>query len=237
VKLTRQERKQVFDGSLKVLRRPSKPDQEAGTQIVVSQTRGGKQIVDRSTGACVDIPRQPRLWITIKGWHLRQGETEWSTDIAIHDRREQNRQLAAGSLGGIPRQPGLKTRWAETVDAEGIVRPRRVPSKAEQHENWTTETERGYGGGGRKGLDERCDFEEGMVVPAPGVDDETLMEFAARVADESNRSRERFRRAPNVQAIRSREKVRREAERGNKSGANAAQRRAGRAERRLPVAA
>jgi hypothetical protein len=101
LKLTRQERRQVFDGTLKVLRRPSKPDQEAGAKVIVSETRGGKHIVDRSTGETVDLPRQPRLWIVVKGWHLKQGSTEWQTDVVIHDLRETQRELASGAFAAV----------------------------------------------------------------------------------------------------------------------------------------
>ncbi len=176
MKLTRSERKAIFDGTLKVLRRPKKPDQEAGHQIVVSKTRGGKQIVDRDSGETIDMPTQPRLWITIKGWHLKAGEKEWQTDVTIYDLREQNRVLSNG-LGGIPREPGLKTRWGTKVvhnDGKVEVRPKRVPTKAEQRENWTPETERGYGG--RNGMERSVD---GDLVPATGVDDGTIKQFLA----------------------------------------------------------
>lgn len=176
--LTRQERKQVFAGTLKVLRRPSKPDQEAGAKLIVSQTLGGKHIVDRFTGATVDIPRQPRLWIVIKGWHLKQGSTEWQTDVVIHDLREFNRELASG-IGGHPREAGLKTRSGTQVvhrDGEIEVRPKRVLSKTEQRENWTPETERGYGGSAGRGLDQ-CDA-DGAYVPATAVGDADLAEYS-----------------------------------------------------------
>ena len=176
--LTRDERRQVFAGSLKVLRRPVKPDQEAGAKLIVSQTKGGKHIVDRSTGATVDIPRQPRLWIVIKGWHLKQGSTEWETDVTIHDLRESNRELASG-IGGHPREAGLKTRSGTQVvhrDGEIVVRKKAVPTKDQQRENWTPETERGYGGSAGRGLDQ-CDA-DGQYVPATAVSDATLREFA-----------------------------------------------------------
>lgn len=192
-KLTRQERKQVFDGTLKVLRRPSKPDQEAGAKVVVSESRGGKHIVDRSTGRTVDIPPEPRLWIAIKGWHLKQGETEWQTDVTIHDLRETNRELASG-IGGHPREAGLKTRSGTHVihhNGEIIVRPKRVPTKAEQKESWTTETERGYGGSAGRGLDQSD--ADGQYVPATAVDDETLHGFAdaAEIPNLRNRMHQR----------------------------------------------
>lgn len=177
-KLTRQERKQIFAGTLKVLRRPSKPDQEAGDQVIVSESRGGKHIVDRSTGVTVEILRQPRLWIVIKGWHLKQGEKEWQTDVTIHDLRETNRELASG-IGGHPREAGLKTRSGTHVvhhNGEIVTQPKRVPTKAEQKEAWTPETERGYGGSAGRGLDQSDS--DGQYVPATAVDDEALIQFA-----------------------------------------------------------
>jgi hypothetical protein len=186
VNLTRQERKAIFAGTLKVLRRSSKPDQEAGSEIVVSSTRGGRQVIDRETGKTVDLPRVSRLWITVKGWHLRAGQTEWETEITIHDRREDNRQLASGGIGGMQRPAGLKTRWGTEVihrDGKVEVSDKHVPKTGEQRENWTPETERGYGGGGGRGLDERDS--DGQVVPAPAVDDATLNDFARRIEKEN----------------------------------------------------
>lgn len=177
MRLTREERKAIFRGKLTRLQRAEKPDQEAGTKIVVSSTKGGRQIVDRQTGETIEVPRQPRLWIVIKGWHLKAGQTEWETAVEIVDLREQNRVLANG-IGGVPREPGLKTRWGtRVVHAEGKVevRPKNVPTKDEQHENWTPETERGYGGSDEL---ERCDF-DGSLVPSSGVDDATIANFLA----------------------------------------------------------
>jgi hypothetical protein len=179
VKLTRSERREIFAGTLKVLTRPEKPAQEAGTTVVVSYTRGGRQVVDRETGATIDVPRQPRIWIVVKGWHLRAGKTDWETEVVIHDRREHHRVLSNG-LGGLPREAGLKTRWRETVDAEGNVRPKRVPERGEQREHWTPETERGYGG--RSEMEAAAD---GDLVSAAAVDDATLDDFSRRVAEEN----------------------------------------------------
>jgi len=175
--LTRQERRAAFGGTLKRLRRGEKPD-HAGP-IVLSWTRGGKQIIDYTTGATIDLPRFPRLWITLKGWHLKNGA--WETLVTIHDRRDQNRVLASG-LGGIPRESGLKTRWREAVDSEGRVRAKRVLRRDEQRENWTPETERGYGG--KKGMERST---EGDLVPSTAVDDMTLAGFA-QLAGEANLS-------------------------------------------------
>lgn len=228
-KLTREERAAVFRGTLRVLRRAEKPDQEAGAEVIVSQTRGGKQIVDRNTGEVIDVPRQPRLWIVVKGWHLRAGETEWETDVAIHDQREHNRVLSSGALGGIPREAGLKTRWGKKVVHKGgevEVVDKRVPTKEEQHENWTTETERGYGG--RNGMERSAD---GDLVPATGVDDATLDDFSRRVAEENQlrRNQKHF----TAEQFREERLVAANYRKGNRSGGNAAKRRGERAVRRL----
>jgi hypothetical protein len=176
-KLTSAERAQVFDGTLKVLRRPSpKPDLEPGEQLVVSQTRGGKQVVDRDTGATVQIEPVPRLWITIKGWHLKAGDSEWETDVTIVDLRERHRVLSNG-IGGHPRPAGLRTRSGTRVVHRGgkvVTRPKTVPSVAQQKEHWTPETERGYGGSDEL---EYCET-TGTMVPAAAVDDATLKRFA-----------------------------------------------------------
>ena len=78
------------------------------------------------------------------------GETPVSreTAVQIHDHRERHRVLANG-IGGMPREAGLKTRSGTRVihsAGEAKVVPKTVPSKEEQKENWTPETERGYGG-------------------------------------------------------------------------------------------
>lgn len=171
--LTREERKQAFAGTLRVLRRPFNPDMETGAAIVLSYTRGATQVVekderkrqqllDERKPITVEVPRQPNLWITCKGWHLKQGSTEWETDVTIHDRREPTRMLAGGIATGLPREPGLKTR-THTPKPKG-----------ETVESWNPETERGYGGGGRSAVDELA-----------AVDDATLNDFSAQVAEES----------------------------------------------------
>lgn len=193
--LTKEERKAAFAGTLKRLKRNVKPDQGSKEKVVLSWTRGGKQIVDYDTGATVYIPRQPRLWLVIKGWHLKAGSTEWETDVELVDRREQNRVLANG-VGGLPRQAGLKTRWKESVDSEGKVSDRQVLGKEEQHEHWTPETERGYGG--RSEL-ERCDF-NGSLVPSSGVDDDTLGRFSRVAEEESLKQRMKLRQAAKAAA-------------------------------------
>lgn len=193
LKLNRDERKRVFDGTLKVLSRVDRPDQEAGDVVVVSWSKGGKQIVDRGTGKTVEIERRPRLWITVKGWHLRAGSTQWETAVTIHDQREQHRVLAGG-IGGMPKEPGLRTRWGSTVVHRGgeiKVIDKRVPTREQQKEHWTPETERGYGG--RDEL-EFCEF-TGDMVPAAGVADEDLTKFATEAHDEAEQARKRHRRA------------------------------------------
>jgi len=221
VKLTRQERKQIFDGTLKVLRRTSKPDQEAGARLIVSETRGGKHILDRSTGQTVDIPPEPRLWIVIKGWHLKQGSTIWETDVTIHDLRETNRELASG-IGGHPREAGLKTRSGTQVvhhNGEIVTRPKRVPTKAEQRENWTPETERGYGGSAGRGLDQSD--AEGRHVPATAVDDGALDRFAG--AAEIPNLRRRMQHRKQEEGMRREMKVAAEHRRAKRQRARAAQ--------------
>jgi hypothetical protein len=244
VKLTRAERKQVFAGTLKVLRRPSKPDQEAGTKVIVSRTRGGVQVVERDERrrqqlldegkpVTVEIPSAPVLWFTVKGWHLKQGSTEWETAITITDLREPVRSLSGAVPTGVPREPGLKTRWGQTVDTEGITRPKRVPPKGTQTESFTPESERGYGGGGGSALDERP--AKGDAVSAEAVDDATLTDFARRVQEENELRRAQ--KPDMAEKLRSERKLIEERGRGNGSGARAAKRRAVRADRRLAAAA
>jgi hypothetical protein len=173
-KLTKEERHAVFAGTLKVLRRPQKP--EGVDKYVVSQTKGGLQILNREEGTTIEVPKEPRLWITFKGWHLKAGSIEWETMVVIHDERETHRVLANG-IGGLQREAGLKTRWGTRVIHSGgavTVVEKTVPTKEQLKEHWTSETERGYGG--------RNEFEmsaEGDLVQATGVGDDYLKLFAA----------------------------------------------------------
>lgn len=185
MKLTKEERAAAFRGTLRVLRRPQKPETEPGEEIVLSTTKGGRHVIDRDSGETIELQKQPRLSITVKGWKLRAGDKEWEAEVVIHDRREQNRNLANG-LGGIPREPGLKTRWGTRVIHSGgdvKVVPKRVPSRAEQHENWTPETERGYGGRGTGDYPQEADKMgiERTPVPSTGVDDVAFAEFSVQV--------------------------------------------------------
>jgi hypothetical protein len=180
--LTHDERRAVFAGNLNVLRRPQRPDQEAGDKVVVSWSKGGRQLLDRKRGKTIDVPREARLWITIKGWHLKAGQTEWETAVQIHDERQSLRVLANG-VGGMPREAGLKTRWGKKViHSQGKVKvvDKRVPSKEEQRENWTAETERGYGG--REEMEPDAD---GQLQPATGVSDAELKRFANEALDKN----------------------------------------------------
>lgn len=206
-KLTPAERREVFAGTLNVLRRRDKPDLEAGSDVVVSTTRGGRQVIDRDTGKTIEVEPIPRLWITIKGFHLRAGQTEWETDVTIHDHREDNRQLARGGIGGLQREAGLRTRsGTRVIHSAGEVKvvKKRVPKTGEQRENWTAETERGYGGGGGRTLDERD--ADGQVHPAPAVDDATLAEFAA-ASKELSEAQRKVRRGEDKVRARRREEL------------------------------
>lgn len=240
MRLTREERKQAFAGTLNVLRRPTKPEQEPGHKIVLAYSGGGKQVLypgdhfeakearkqllAEGKPLTVDVPRQPSLWLVIKGWHLKEFEWDgenikgWETAVEIKDLREPTRLLSAPP--SPPSEAGLKTRWGESVAVDGKVSERKVPPKGAQVENLTAETERGYGGGGRAAIDE-----------AAGVDDATLDDYSRRVAEENElRQRGQHHRAD---ALREESKVAREYRKGNGSGTRAAKRRAKRAEQRI----
>lgn len=229
MKLAKEERAQVFAGTLKVLRRPSpKPDLEPGEVLIVSSTRGGKQIVDRATGATVEIKPQPRLWITIKGWHLKAGDSEWETDVTIVDLRETHRVLSSG-IGGHPREAGLRTRSGTRVvhrDGKVVTKPKTVPSVEQQKEHWTPETERGYGGSDEL---EYCES-TGTMVPAAAVDDATLKRYADQAMMKNLRLQEDRRKRE--KGMRREMKLAAERRRGNGAGESAAKRRAERASRR-----
>jgi len=169
LKLTRAERRAIFNGDYRALKRPNKPAVKAGQVHVLSWTRGGRQVVDRETGAMVEVPRKPTVWIEFKEPELRSGE--WLVRFSAHDEREPLRLLAA--TPGPPSEGGLRTRQRA---------PEKVPQRGEEHESWTTETERGYSGSGRRAVDH-----------LQAVDDETLVEFAtvARMRFSEHREQER----------------------------------------------
>lgn len=154
--LTTEERKAIFRGDHRALKRPSKPDVKGGDNHILSWTRGGRQIVDRSTGATIDIPRKPAVWIELKEPALKEGI--WVIQFIAHDDRQPLRLL--GSTPGPAGEAGLKTRWRN---------PLQVPRVGERTESWSLESERGYTGSGRAAID-----------PAEGVDDESLRTFSAR---------------------------------------------------------
>jgi hypothetical protein len=118
------------------------------------------------------------------------------------------------------------------------VRDKKVPTKEEQRENWTPETERGYGGSAGRGLDQRS--VNGGYVPATAVDDATIRGFL-RPIDEGGggiekaniglRTKQRKRERQMGEEM----KMAREYRKGNRSGAKAAERRKQRAERSLEV--
>lgn len=142
LKLSRKERSAILRGDYTALRR-DKPYVKAGDTLVVSMTRGGRQIVDYDTGDTVDISRQPTVWLVFEQPVLKEGV--WVLRFRCEDHRQQNRVLMAGAPSGVQRESGLKTRWRAADQ---------VPSKEAYRESWTSETERGYGGGGAAALDD-----------------------------------------------------------------------------------
>lgn len=154
--LTRAERRAIFRGDHRALRRDRRPAVKGGDSLVLAWTRRSRQVVDRETGAVVEIPREPTVWIEFREPELREGT--WLIRFVVRDARQPLRLLGAAPS---PRSaPGLKTRWRDADD---------VPPRGEHHEPWTPETERGYVAGGRAAIDS-----------AEAVDDETLRGFVAR---------------------------------------------------------
>lgn len=153
MKLRAEERTAIFRGDYRALRRKTKPPIKGGEVKVLSWTRGGRQVVDRESGATVEIPRKPTVWVEFKAPELSDGE--WIIRFTAHDEREPLRLLA--STPG-PSTPGLKTRQRKPED---------VPKRGEQREPWTKETERGYIGTSVRAID-----------PAEGVDDEALRAYS-----------------------------------------------------------
>lgn len=150
LRLTRDERSAVFRGDDRALRRSRRPKTEPGEVHILASTRGGRQVVDRETGATVEIPRKPTVWIEIHQVELRRGE--WLVRFGIHDERQPLRRLAP--TPGPYSEPSLKTR---------LRKPR-----SERGEPWTAETERGYGAG------------RAAIDPLEAVDDATLAVFATQ---------------------------------------------------------
>lgn len=166
MKLTPTERAAIFRGDHRALKRSRRPQVKDGQKHVLSWTRGGRQVVDRETGAVVEIPRKPTVWIEFMEPELRG--REWIVQIIAYDEREPIRRL--GATPGPPSEAGLKTRGRA---------PEEVKAKGERTESWTDETERGYTGSGRTAID-----------PSEGVDDAAL----TRYATEGRNDRAEFRR-------------------------------------------
>lgn len=226
MKLTREDRKAIFKGDYRALRRKVKPEANEGEKIVLSWSRGGKQFVGRSheeryetQGETVEVPRKPTVWVEIgeTTTKIEDGETVYLIQFKAYDEREHTRTLAPPP--SPPREVGLKTRWNQSVDAEGKVSTRRPPPKGHQVESLTDESARGYGGGGSATVDER-----------EGVDDLTLGEFIAQITEE-NEKRQQGNYAA-AEMLREERVEAKERRKGNLSGANAAKRRKERAERR-----
>lgn len=148
MKLTRDERKAIFGGDHRAIRRNEEPQVAEREQIVLSYTRGGKQFVEREEedrlkaveeghDLTVPVPRKPAFWIVLKKPRLKEGE--WIVEFDVHDERETTRLLAAGAPSGVSKESGLKTRWRKPGD---------VPKRGEQTESFTPESERGYASGG-----------------------------------------------------------------------------------------
>lgn len=169
MKLTLAERRAIYRGDYRALRRPQKPKINAGQVHVLAWTKGGKQIVDYETGATVEIPKKPTIWIVFSEPELRDGE--WLVRFTAYDEREPTRMLAP--TPGPPTEGGLKTRWRN---------PESVTKRGEEREPWTPESERGYGASARRAVD-----------PLQAVDDEALTEFAtvarARFAEHKTQER------------------------------------------------
>lgn len=174
-KLSRDERKAVLAGELTKLKREGerKPDVTAGTTQVIAWSRGGPQffarsekerekLVEEGKPLTVDIPREPVVWIEFREPQLKDGE--WETPFILRDEREPVRTLARSGAGaGSSRQSGLKTRWGQTVNARGKVRPKRVPKRGEETQSFTPLSERGYGGG-KSAADEREAVEDAWLA-------------------------------------------------------------------------
>lgn len=162
MKLTTDERRAIFSGDHRALKRKSKPDVKKGDKLILAWSRGGKQIVSYETGATVDIPRKATIWIEFMEPEIKA--SGWYVRFTAHDEREPLRLLA--STPGPGGQPGLKTRWQD---------PSKVPEKGAEIVSWTLETERGYSGSGRTAID-----------PAEGVDDQYLTMFSVEARTKSS---------------------------------------------------
>lgn len=162
MKLTTDERRAIFGGDHRALKREKKPDVKKGDKLILAWSRGGKQIVSYETGATVDIPRKATIWIEYMEPELKEGG--WIVRFTAHDEREPLRLLA--STPGPRSEGGLKTRWRD---------PSKVPKVGEDTVSWTLESERGYSGSGRTAVD-----------AAEGVDDDYLKLFAVEARTRSS---------------------------------------------------
>lgn len=183
--LSKDERRGIFAGSDRALRRAIRPKIKAGDSLILAWSRGGKQIVDYDSGETIEIPRKPTVWIEFRAPELRDGT--WLLGFSIQDVRQSTRHLAA--TPGPRRQAGLKTRWEDGSN---------VPAKGEETERWTAETARGYTGSARAAID-----------TLEGVGDDDLQTFAAQARN----ARAEFRQELEVEQVELRAEARRRRER------------------------
>lgn len=148
--LTRDERRAILAGDHKALKRATKPPVKTGQKLVISWSRGGRQVVDRETGATIDIPRKPNVWIEFKEPELRSGK--WVVQFIGHDERQPKRFLGAAPNPGF--EPGLRTRHRPSTKTGT---------------RYSDESARGYTGSARVAVDS-----------LEGVGDEDLRAFGSQ---------------------------------------------------------
>lgn len=216
LELTLEERQAILRGDYTAIKRPERPEVVAGQTLVLRWSRGGKQFIERMAGdrekaalagaaLTIDIPRKPTVWVEFRD--PEPHDDEWRLGFIAHDEREPTRMLAGPP--SPPGEPGLKTRWRP---------PSKVPKRTAKR-SWTTESERGYGGG------------KAAVDDVSGVDDEVLSDFARRVAAE-NALRQSIKRDMSHKIREERRLIDKFRPGSNSAGANAVKRRIQRAERR-----
>lgn len=123
IKLTRDERRAIFAGDYRALKRKSRPTVKAGNKLVLSWTRRSRHVADRATGTVVEIPRKPAVWIEFREPEVKDGI--WLIRFSAHDGRQPLRLL-----GGTP-----------------------SPRADNDEAGWTPDTERGYVGSARAAID------------------------------------------------------------------------------------
>lgn len=95
MKLTRNEKAAILAGGTPQITRPTKPDLEPGTKVVLAHSKP-KRYWDETTSSVFGAPREPSAWITVTKV-VRHRKGGWVVRYDITDNRQPALLMARGS--------------------------------------------------------------------------------------------------------------------------------------------